>query len=183
MADDNLMLTTGISHSPSALLQLFNTALTPSHTKNMIQLKGIYQPGRGANYNGFYYDQLKDETTDAMLTLIVPALLKASLEPGKTTEFYGYITKRVAQNAGRIEIHANIMELLGQTQNKYSEKEIRSLAIQQKKAARGYRDVDRFIKARIVQQQRVSVTILVGKAAIIDQDIKHDLLYKVFVFV
>jgi exodeoxyribonuclease VII large subunit len=173
MADDKLTFTTGISYSPSALLQLFNTALTPSPTKNMIQLKGIYQPGRGANYNGFFYDQLKDETTDAMLTLIVPALLKASLEPGKTIEFHGYITKRVVPGGGRIEIHANIMELLGQTQNKYSEKEIRSLAIQQEKAALGYRDVDSFIKSRIVQQDRVSVTILVGKAAIIDKDIIH----------
>jgi hypothetical protein len=48
MAENPLTLTTGISYSPSALLQLFNTALTPSPTKNMIQLKGIYQPGRGA---------------------------------------------------------------------------------------------------------------------------------------
>src|SRR5450631_591982 len=117
-------------------------------------------------------NQLKDETTDAMLTLIVPALLKPSLVPGKTIEFQGYITKRVVPGGGRIEIHANIMELLAQTQNKYSEKEIRSLAIQQEKAPRGYRDVDGFIKARIVRQERVSVTILVGKTAIIDQDIK-----------
>jgi exodeoxyribonuclease VII large subunit len=173
MREDQLTLTTGISYSPSALLQLFNTALSPTPTKNMIVLKGIYQPGRGANYNGFFYDQLKDEATDALLTLIVPALLRPSLTPGKTIEFHGYITKRVVPGGGRIEIHANIMELLAVTQNKYSEKEIRSLAIQQEKAARGYRDVDGFIKSRIVRQERVSVTILVGKTAIIDQDIRH----------
>src|SRR5579863_7353105 len=145
MPDDQLVLATGISYSPSALIQLFNSALTPSPMKNMIQLKGIYQPGRGANYNGFFYDGLRDETTDSMLTLVVPALLRPSLVPGKTIEFWAFITKRVVANGGRIEIHANIVDLLAQTQNKYSEREIRSLAIQQEKAARGYRDAGSFI--------------------------------------
>lgn len=175
MPDDQLVSANGISYSPSALIQLFNSALTPSPMKNMILLKGIYQPGRGANYNGFYYDGLRDETTDCVLTLVVPALLRPSLAAGKTIEFWGYITKRVVASGGRIEIHANISELLAQTQNKYSEKEIRSLAIQQEKAARGYRDAGSFIKTRIVQQQRVSVTILVGRAAIVDSDIRHAL--------
>jgi hypothetical protein len=63
MRDDQITLTTGISYSPSTLLQLFNTALSPSPTKNIIVLKAIYQPRRSSNYNGFFYDQLKDEAT------------------------------------------------------------------------------------------------------------------------
>jgi exodeoxyribonuclease VII large subunit len=173
MSEQPIHLAPGISYSPSALIQLFNSALTPTPMKNMIQLKGIYQPGRGANYNGYYYDGLKDEATDATLTLVVPALLRKDLAPNKTIEFWAFITKRVVPAGGRIEIHANITQLLAQTQNRYNEKEIRGLAIQQEKASRGYRDVDHFIKSRIVQQERIRITILVGKAAIIDSDIRH----------
>jgi exodeoxyribonuclease VII large subunit len=35
--------------------------------------------------------------------------------------------------------------------------------------------VDSLIKTRIIQQQPIGVTILVGKTAIIDSDIKHSL--------
>jgi len=45
----------------------------------------------------------------------------------------------------------------------------------QKKAEQGYKDVDAFIKTRIIQQQPITVTIVVGKTAIIDSDIKHSL--------
>jgi exodeoxyribonuclease VII large subunit len=173
MSEQPIHLAPGISYSPSALIQLFNSALTPTPMKNMIQLKGIYQAGRGANYNGYYYDSLKDEATDATVTLVVPALLRKDLAPNKTIEFWAFITKRVVPAGGRIEIHANITQVLAQTQNRYNEKEIRGLAIQQEKASRGYRDVDHFIKSRIVQQERIRITILVGKAAIIDSDIRH----------
>jgi hypothetical protein len=43
----------------------------------------------------------------------------------------------------------------------------------QKKAEQRYKDVDAFIKTRIIQQQAITVTIVVGKNAIIDSDIKH----------
>ncbi len=31
------------------------------------KFKGIYQPGKGQSYNGFYYDILKDESFDAYI--------------------------------------------------------------------------------------------------------------------
>jgi exodeoxyribonuclease VII large subunit len=164
-----------ISYSPSALLQLFNNALNPSPVKTIIPLRGIYQPGRGALYNGVYYDGLKDETTDAQVTLVVPALVRNELTPGKTIAFYGYISKRVVPVGGRIEVHVNITQLLEQMAGKYNEKDLRALEIQQRKSALGCRDVDSYIKTRILRQERVSITILVGKTAIIDHDIRHAL--------
>ncbi|MDP4149738.1 MAG: exodeoxyribonuclease VII large subunit [Bacteroidota bacterium] len=173
LIDDRTDLSNGVPYTPSALLQLYNTAMAPAATRNILLLKGIYQSGAGNNYNGMYYDRLKDEATDAVVTLIVPALVRKELAPGKTVEFYGYITKRVVTAGGRIEIHANITQLVAQTQNRYNEKEVRALAIQQEKVNRGYRDVDSAVKASIVRGERLRVMILVGRAAIIDSDILH----------
>jgi hypothetical protein len=175
MAEELPVLTSEINYSPSAILQLFNNALTPQATKKMLQLKGIYQPGKGMAYGGFFYDTLRDETTDAQLTLIVPALIRSTLKPGKTIEFWGFITRRVVPAGGRIEIHVNLSQLVAQVANRHSEKEMLMLDILQQKAAMGYRDVDAMIKSRIVQEQRISITILIGKTAIIDADIKHSL--------
>jgi exodeoxyribonuclease VII large subunit len=42
-----------VFYSPSALLNLFNNAITISQTKRIIQLKGVLQPGKGGLYSGY----------------------------------------------------------------------------------------------------------------------------------
>ena len=130
---------------------------------------------KGTNYNGVYYDSLKDESSDACVTLIVPGVIRHELTPQQTIEFTGYLTKKVQANVGKIELHVNLIELLSQQQSKHSEEQIKIFDVLQKKAEQGYKDVDGFIKTRIIQQKPVTVTILIGKTAIIDSDIKHSL--------
>jgi len=81
----------------------------------------------------------------------------------------------VQANVGKIELHVNLIELLSQQQSKYTEEQIKIFDVLQKKAEQGFKDVDAFIKARIVQQLPITVTIVVGKNAIVDGDIKHSL--------
>src|SRR5258708_5285599 len=164
-----------ISYTPASLLHLFNSILAPSATKKIILLKGIYLAGRGVTYAGFFYDTLKDEATDAVLTLVVPALMRNGLTPNKTIEFYGDITKRVVLNGGRIEVHAVMTQLVQQTANTYSEKEVRAMEVLQKKVEIGFGDVDGFLKGRVVDGVGVKVRVLIGKSAIIDSDISHAL--------
>lgn len=68
-----------------------------------------------------------------------------------------------------------MIELYSQQESQYSEEELLRFELLRRKADQGYRDVDSFIKARIVQQQPINVAILVGRNAIIDSDIKHQL--------
>jgi hypothetical protein len=49
-----------IRYNPSSIVNIFNNTLVPEATKKILQVKGIYVAGRGTNYNGFYYDSLKD---------------------------------------------------------------------------------------------------------------------------
>ena len=164
-----------ISYTPASLLHLFNSILSPAATKKIILLKGIYVAGKGVTYAGFFYDTLKDEATDAVVTLVVPALLRNGLTHNKTIDFYGYITKRVVLHGGRIEVHAVMTQLLQQTANTYSEKEVRAVELLQQKAGLGYGDVDNFLKRRIANEEAVRIRILIGKTAIIDSDISHAL--------
>src|SRR6266542_2905283 len=164
-----------ISCNASSLLSIFNNALTIEITKKEFRIRGIYLPGKGVNYNGFYYDSLKDESSDACVTLILPAPIRHDLTSGQTIECTGYLTKRVELNAGKVALYVNVIELLSQQDSKYTDEQLKAFEVLQKKAEQGYKDVDGFIKKRIIQQQPVTVTILVGKTAIIDSDIKHQL--------
>lgn len=127
------------------------------------------------NYSGCYYDNLKDEYSDANITLVVPALLRANLEAQQVIECSAYLTKKVQANGARIELQVNVMEVHSQEESKLTDDQIKAFEILQRKAVLGYKDVDAFIKTKIIQQQPVKVTIIIGRTGIIDSDIKHQL--------
>lgn len=164
-----------IAFNPSAIVHIFNNALNIDATRKMICVTGMYLQGKGGSYNGFYYDALKDEYTDASITLLVPALLRSSLVHQQIIECTGYITKKVQPIGARIELQFTVTELLSQEKTKVTDEALESLTLLQQKARSGYKDIDSFIKKRIVQEEMVKVTIIIGKSAIIDSDIKHQL--------
>ena len=161
------------AYSPSAVLQLFNNSLNVAQSKKLFQFKGVYQVGANKSYNGYYYDKLKDEASDANITLIIPSLIRNRLINNKTISFIGYVTKRVVLNQSRIELQANLTDLIEQTHNKFSEEEIRALETQQRKALIGYRDVEAFMKDAIASGKTIRIVVIIGHSAIIDADIKH----------
>lgn len=162
-------------YSPSAVLHLFNNSLNVAQSKRLIQLKGVFQQGKGGNYSGYYYDSLRDESSDAQFTIIVPALIRAELQPNKTITVNGFITKRVVNNASRIDIQLTVTDLVEQTTGKYSDEDIKRIEIQQAKAALGFRDVPGFIKEKIINEQPFRIAVIIGRTGIIDNDIRHQL--------
>jgi len=116
-----------ISYNASSLLNIFNNALTIEVTKKAFRIKGIYTPGKGLNYNGFYYDSLKDESSDACVTLILPAPIRHHLTAQQMIECNAYLTKRVQLNAGKIDLHVNVVELLSQQESLYTEEQLKTV--------------------------------------------------------
>jgi len=68
-----------------------------------------------------------------IITLVVPGLLRNELTNNQSIDFYGYITHRV-EKTGKISIQINISELIGQTENRISDDDIKTYEILQKKA-------------------------------------------------
>src|SRR4051812_48651719 len=164
-----------VVYSPSAIVNIFNNALNSEATRRIITAKGTYIPGKGQNYNGYYYDQLRDEASDASITLIVPAIIRADLIAQQTIECQAYLTKKVQANGARIELQLNVTELLHQQESQFTPEQIKALDILQRKAKEGYKDVDAFIKTKIIKNEPIHIVILIGKTGIIDSDIKHQL--------
>ncbi len=164
-----------ISYNPSSLVHIFNNVLTGEAARKLFRIKGIYQEGKGVSYSGMYYDTLKDEASDATITLIVPALIRSTLEHQHAIECMAFLTKRVRLIGARIELQINVTEILAQNVSKYTDEQIKAFEILQRKAELGYRDVDAFIKTKILKQEPIHITILIGRTGIIDSDIKHQL--------
>jgi exodeoxyribonuclease VII large subunit len=161
--------------TPTSLVHLFANSVPTDFAKDLKRVKGIYVQGKDMVYAGKYYDVLRDETGEASITLLVPALLREQLQNNQVIELIGFLQKRVQAKGARIDLQLEIMEIIGQAQAAFNEDELKAFEVLQKKRDAGYLDVDGFIKNRILNEQKVSIKILVGKTGIIHSDIKEQL--------
>ncbi len=163
------------AYTPAAVVHLFNNAIAVPQTRRLILARGLYVPGRGVAYAGLFYDSLRDDSSDASLTLVVPALLRPRLRPGSLITFRGFIARKVVPTGGRIELHLHLSEVLEEEAAKFSEEDVRALGLQQQKAALGYADVAAALRARLLRGEVPRLAVIVGRTAIIDQDIRHQI--------
>ncbi|TSD67636.1 hypothetical protein FFF34_009690 [Inquilinus sp. KBS0705] len=164
-----------ITYSPAAVLNLFNNSISINQTKRIVQLKGIYIQGKGNQYSGYFYDTFRDEASDAAITILVPPLIRNELQPNKTVTVNGFVTRRVINTSGNIQIQLTVTDLVAQTQNKYNDEDLKKIEVMQRKAVIGYRDVYSWLKEQIISEQPFKIGIIIGKTGIIDNDIKHQL--------
>lgn len=167
--EENYLLT------PTSLVHLFANSVPMDFGKELKRVKGIYVQGKDVVYSGKYYDVLRDEAGEASITLLVPALLREQLENGQVIELIGFLQKRVQAKGARIDLQLEIAEIVGQTKATFNGDELKAFEVLQRKRDAGYLDVDGFIKNEILNDQKVSIKILVGKTGIIHSDIREQL--------
>ena len=157
-------------YSPSAIISTFNAALQNLTERKILPIKGIYQFVEGSKYGGYFYDKLKDEATDKSIKLLVPELLRKDLKNNTTIEIHGYVARKL-DNYGRIELQIVITEFIEQSVNRYTEEDSKKIELLNKKAAVGLLDLDLLIKKKIYEQQKITIHVVIGRNAIIDNDI------------
>ena len=81
-------------YSPSAIVNIIQNVYVTPQEKRLIGLRGVYNQKGKFNYKGFWYDELKDESSDNSITLIVPNLIRNQLTHNKTIEIICYIQLR-----------------------------------------------------------------------------------------
>lgn len=131
--------------------------------------------GKGTQYSGYYYDTFRDEASDAAITILVPPLIRNELQPNKTVTVNGFVTRRVINTSGSIQIQLTVTDLVEQTLNKYNDEDVKKIELMQLKAVSGYRDVYSWLKEKIINEEAFKIGIIIGKSGIIDSDIKHQL--------
>ena len=124
-----LQQTEQLPHTPTSVVAIFNNVLNSDATRKLFKIKGIYTQGTGNNYNGYYYDVLKDEGSEAYITLIVPAIIRASLTPQKTIECIAYMTKRVQANGAKIELMVSVVEVVSKQERKYTDDQFKAFEV------------------------------------------------------
>lgn len=158
-------------YSPKALVSIFEKTIAVPEEKKIIEIKGIYLQDGRQEYNGYYYDHLRDEAADYTLTLITPTLHRNQLKNNHTIHFKAYITRKI-DKYGKIEFQMNFVDLVNTTINKFSEEDKQRIEIINAKLTTGIKDLDSAIKQHVYSNTKMTIVVLLGRTAIIDNDIR-----------
>jgi hypothetical protein len=159
-------------YTPLSIISIFNSAFRLKEEGMLINIKGMYQPGQGKDYSGFFYDNLKDEANGCTLGLKVSAMDRVKLKPGSIVEIRGFITRKL-DDKGIIKVLINLQEVVGQISSGFTEADVMAFKLMQAKANQGFKDVESFLVNSVMATETPVIKIFVGNNAIIDQDIRH----------
>ncbi len=159
------------SYSPGALLSIISKSFIVQEERKILILKGILVKSGRDSYNGFYYNKLKDEASDQALTLITPAVYHTQLKDNTTLTLHGYVSRKI-DKLGRLEFQVNLVELVHISRNQFGQDDYRKLELIQQKMQHGVKDLDVLIKRKIYHDEPIRIVVLIGKTAIIENDIR-----------
>lgn len=158
-------------YSPASVISIVNKAFVLPEEKKIIQVKGVYQKAGKESYGGHYYDRIKDEASDFTVTLVTANLVHNQLKDNTTVLFTCFLSRKIDKQ-GRVEFHLNFIELVNVTPNKYSDEDIKKIEIINSKLKSGIKDLDSQIKQHAYLDTPLKIVVIIGKTAIIDNDIK-----------
>lgn len=161
--------------SPSMLVNLFANSMPSHFMERPHRVRGEYIAGKGVCYQGMYYDLMKDEASEGSISLVVPGAIRVQLTEGQLIEVIGYLNRRVTNTGARIELQLAVTDLISNEAGTIDEAHIRQFEVLEKKAAKGFRDVDGFIKSAILEDRKLFIEVIMGKSGIIDSDITHQM--------
>jgi hypothetical protein len=158
-------------YSPASVISIVNKAFVLPEEKKIIQVKGVYQKAGKESYGGHFYDRIKDEASDFTVTLVTANLVHNQLKDNTTILFTCFLSRKIDKQ-GRVEFHLNFIELVNVTPNKYSDEDIKKIEIINLKLKSGIKDLDSQIKQHVYLNTPMKIVVIIGKTAIIDNDIK-----------
>jgi len=77
-------------HTPATIINIFNNYIRAKEEREIIIIQGTYKMCGRKDYNGYYYDELKDETNNQTISIKVPILIRAELQ-----DMYTYNIERI----------------------------------------------------------------------------------------
>lgn len=160
-------------YTPQEVACIFKEQLkTPA---KVVTIEGVYrQNPKSGNYYGYFYDSLASQNDNFEMTLVVPAALREKMKDGTLIQVSGVVTKEL-RNRCSIDLHFHVTKYDVIEENVISEDEQRLMSLQAEKSARGYRNVDGVLEAKLFRGEKPNICLLFARGTITDQDFKKGL--------
>lgn len=162
-----------VIYTPQEVACIFKEQLkTPA---KVVTIEGVYrQNPKSGNYYGYFYDSLAAQNSNFEMTLVVPAALREKMKDGTLVQVSGVVSKEL-RNRCSIDLQFNVTRYDVIEENVISEDEQRLMSLQAEKSARGYRNVDGVLEAKLFRGEKPNICLLFARGTITDQDFKKGL--------
>jgi len=160
-------------YSPAAIIGIFSNALKLNATVNLIYLKGRYSYGAGKSYGNYYYDLFFSESDHTSIGIRISSLLRSKMINNEIYTLRGFIEKSIKNSS--IELRFVVDEIIQQEEKSISEEELRKYELVQKKLEKGAKDLEVFIRDKMLKDEKVRIANIYGNNAIVQKDFTEGL--------
>ncbi|GEN78179.1 exodeoxyribonuclease VII large subunit [Chryseobacterium hagamense] len=160
-------------YSPASVIGIFSNALKISATVNLIYLKGRYSFGGGKAYGNYYYDHLFSESDHASIGIRISSLLRSKIANNEIYTLRGFIEKSIKNSS--IELRFVVDEIIQQEEKSISEEELHRYELVQQKLEKGTKDLEAFIREKMLKDEKIRVANIYGNNAIVQKDFAEGL--------
>jgi len=160
-------------YSPAAIIGIFSNALKLNATVNLIYLKGRYSYGAGKSYGNYYYDLFFSESDHTSIGLRISSLLRSKMINNEIYTLRGFIEKSIKNSS--IELRFVVDEIIQQEEKSISEEELHKYELVKKKLEKGAKDLEAFIRDKMLKDEKVRIANIYGNNAIVQNDFTEGL--------
>ena len=154
------------AYCPSEIVDIFSDFLSRAGLgSKVVFVTGIYARTAKQNYNGWYYDTLKDQNSDQELSLMIPQGLRDELENGSLVTVGGTVYKK-AGNRGNIQLGFKVSRVETLQQQAVSEEDMNRAELRSRKTQRGFANVDAILEGILMRGERPKVALVFAASSI-----------------
>lgn len=158
-------------YKPSEIISILRDVLSKQNTSaRIVSLNGVYIKTPNATlYRNYAYDALRDENTDEEISLLIHRNLRDDLNSGNIITVIGTIDRNI-NNKGHIQIVLKVTRLEVVKEQVLTEKEVKQIECRNRKAQRGFQNVDAILENKLFQDKRPAVALLYAESSITNAD-------------
>lgn len=158
-------------YSPSELIAIFNTILSKQNlSAKIVYMRGIYlQNTRQDPKWTFCFDTLRDENTQDEITIRVTQKQRESLKNGNMVAVGGVLNRQISSK-GYVQLQLTVSRIEVVKEQVIDEKEIKRNEIRQRKAFKGFKNVDGIIEQALFAGERPRIALVYATVSITDAD-------------
>lgn len=157
-----------IVFSPSEIFGLYSDFLARQGGR-VVGVCGIFNSGAGKSYGGFYYDTISDQYSGQELGIKIPSMLRDKLTDGNLVDLAGVIERKLNPK-GFIQLTLAVTRADIVLEQTMSEDDMKRIEIRNRKAERGFKNVDLILESRLMADERPQVALVFAETSITDAD-------------
>ncbi len=181
MANSNVQQTTlARYYAPSEILNIYKGKLNADYYASRqgqlrIYMQGVFVLGKGQVYQGYYFDWLKDTSSNSYLNIKVPISLRTQLKANSLINVAGILEYNVQNAYSSIQLILEVTWAETVQVNAVSQEDIKRNELLLQKNRSTSKNVDTVLESILYEDKKPVIGVIIAETAITETDFNRGL--------